>query len=212
MIDPSLEIGKNIKRRRTALALRLDDLAAQSGVSAAMLSEVERGVKNPTVRLAYQVARALGCTLTDLLAEETGGTLAILRASERRTLVDPETGVERHVLSNEFARRGIELLWYAIPPGQATGEMAPNRPGVLEHLTVLRGELTFIIDGEKVKLGEQDSATYGPVTAEYRNEGGAPCHYLIVIDSTRASGGAFESRPPRVGAANDRPKANSKRD
>ena len=71
--------------------------------------------------------------------------------------------------------------------GETTGEMTPNRPGVLEHLTVISGRLTFAIDGEAVELGPQDSATYGPARTEYRNEGAEPCHYLIVIDSSRAA-------------------------
>lgn len=188
MADPSLEIGKHIRSRRAALVMTLDDLANASGVSSTMLSEIERGLKNPTVRLAYQVARALNCTLSDLLDEERESFVSIVRAADRNFLVDPETGLERHVLSHEFLRRGLEILWYRLPPGKSTGEMTPNRPGVLESLTVLSGELTFAINGETLHLHPRDSATYGPSTVEYRNESSDACDYLIVIDSSRAVG------------------------
>ena len=66
MSDPA-DLGSNVRRRRLARGLTLDQLACASGVSPTMLSEVERSVKNPTVKLAYQVARALGCSLSDVL-------------------------------------------------------------------------------------------------------------------------------------------------
>ncbi|MFP3944740.1 MAG: FAD-dependent oxidoreductase, partial [Alphaproteobacteria bacterium] len=65
-------------------------------------SEVERSVKNPTVRLAYQIARALGCSLTDLLEDDRAAPPTIVRAGDRRSLIDPESGVARHALSADF--------------------------------------------------------------------------------------------------------------
>ena len=46
-------------------------------------------MKNPTVKLAYQVARALGCSLTDLLEDDGAPPPRVVRAAERRSLVDP---------------------------------------------------------------------------------------------------------------------------
>lgn len=184
--DPS-EIGSGIRRRRLALGLTLDGLAEASGVSAAMLSEVERGVKNPTVKLAYQIARALGCSLGDLIKEDAAQPVELVRASERRTLVDPESGVERHGLSRGLLERGLEIVQYVLPPGASAGEMAPNRPGIVEHLTVVRGVLELVLGGESHELGPGDSVTYGPqATTEYRTRGPEPCEFLLVSDSSRA--------------------------
>ena len=51
-----VEIGEAIKSRRQGKGLTLDGLAGRSGVSRAMLSEIERGVKNPTIRVVCQIA------------------------------------------------------------------------------------------------------------------------------------------------------------
>ena len=104
--DPAAHLGVNIRRRRQALGLSLDTLARESGVSSTMLSEVERSVKNPTVRLAYQIARALGCTLTELLEEEAEPIAEVTRAIRRRTLVDPATGAVSHAIPSPFASHG----------------------------------------------------------------------------------------------------------
>ena len=133
------DIGANVRSRRLALGRTLEQLAEASGVSATMLSEVERSVKNPTVKLAYQIARALDCSLTDLLADESSPPPVLVRAGARRSLVDPESGVERHALSPDMLRRGLELVWYSLPPKASAGEMAANRAGILEHVTVCQG-------------------------------------------------------------------------
>lgn len=183
MDDGAPDLGSAVRRRRRERGLTLEGLAEASGVSTAMLSEVERGVKNPTVRLAYQIARALGCTLTDLLEDEVRPTANLIRARERRRLLDPESGVERHGLTHELMRPGVELVWYAIPPGASAGEMEPNRPGIVEILTVLEGELTLRLGGEVHRLGPRDTVAYGAqVLMEYRNEGEQDCEILLVCD------------------------------
>lgn len=185
--DPTTNIGHNVRRRRQDRGLTLEALAELSGVSPTMLSEVERGIKNPTVRLAWQVARALGCSLTDLLEPQASPPVHVVRADERRSLVDPETGVERHGLATELLRRGLEVVWYVLPARSGTGEMSPNRPGVLEHAIVLDGELTLRLGEEIHHLGEGDNVTYGARTlVEYRNETDVGCEFLLLSDTSEA--------------------------
>ncbi|MEZ6194136.1 MAG: XRE family transcriptional regulator [Planctomycetota bacterium] len=183
MIPTEPEIGRGIRRRRRAQALTLDALAQSSGVSAAMLSEVERGVKNPTVKLAYQIARALGCTLTELLDETPLVEPRLVRAGERRELLDPETGVRRFGLRHELMPPGSELVWYRIPPGATAGLMEPNHEGVVETLTVLSGRLALRLGAREYELGPEDSIGYGAqVEMEYRNPGDEPCEVLLVCE------------------------------
>ncbi len=183
--DASAEIGRNIRRRRQDLGLSLEALAHRSGVSTTMLSEVERSTKNPTVKLAYQIARALGCTLTDLLQAPDQPALRLVPADDRVTLVDPESGVVRHGLAE--GQLGLELAWYELPAGTSSGEMGPSRGGVVELVTVLDGTLTLVLGGDAQKLGPGDSATYTQsVTTEYRNGGRKKCKFLLLSDATRA--------------------------
>jgi transcriptional regulator with XRE-family HTH domain len=181
------DVGAAVRARRRAAGLSLEQLARRSGVSAAMLSEVERGRKNPTVKLAWQVARALACSLSDLIEGAPAPGPAILRANERRSLVDAQSGVARHGWSGEFRRRGLELVHYALPGGASAGEMAPNRAGILEWVGVTRGQLVLVLGGERHRLARGDSATYAPqVAVEYRNEGRGACEFLLVSDARGA--------------------------
>ena len=187
--DPSTNIGRNIRHRRRALGLSLDALAQASGVSSTMLSEVERARKNPTVKLAYQIALALGCSLTELLEDGAVPTVSITRASERRTLLDPDTGVVRHGLRAELLDRHLELAWYELPARQTSGEMGPNLAGVVELLTVTEGRARIVLGGNVHELGPGDSITYGPqTTTEYQNPGDVPTKLLLLIDTSKAAG------------------------
>lgn len=184
--DPAANIGRNIRQRRQDLGLSLEGLAETSGVSTTMLSEVERGRKNPTVKLAYQIALALGCSLTDLLDDQPGGHVSIVRADQRRALVDPGSGVVRRGLRSELVDRELELAWYELPPGQSSGELRPNRAGVVEHLIVLRGRVEVVLGGTVHRLGVGDSIVYGPqTTTEYRNPTGEPSELLLLIDTSK---------------------------
>ncbi|KIG17770.1 Transcriptional regulator [Enhygromyxa salina] len=185
MVDPSSNIGPNIRRRRQALGLSLDALAQTSGVSSTMLSEVERGRKNPTVKLAYQIALSLGCSLTELLDNSEPASVSLVRASERRTLLDPDTEVVRHGLRPGLL--DLEVAWYELPPGQSSGQIGPNRAGVVELITVLEGRAQVVLGGEVHTLEAGDSISYGPVsTTEYINPSDGPTRLFLIVDRTKA--------------------------
>ena len=186
--DPSSNIGRNIRHRRQALGLSLDALAQASGVSSTMLSEVERARKNPTVKLAYQIALALGCSLTELLESSARPTVSMTRASERRTLLDPDTGVVRHGLRPPLLDRHLEVAWYELPAGQSSGEMGPNLAGVVELLTVIEGRARIVLGGTAHELEPGDSIIYGPqTTTEYQNPGPEPARLMLLIDTSKAA-------------------------
>jgi XRE family transcriptional regulator, regulator of sulfur utilization len=185
MADPSNNIGPNIRRRRQALGLSLEALARASGVSSTMLSEVERARKNPTVKLAYQIAVSLRCSLTELLDDGDPMPVSLVRASERRTLLDPDSGVLRHGLRP--GQLDVELAWYELPAHQSSGQIGPNRAGVVELITVLEGRAEVVLGAEVHTLAIGDSICYGPqAKIEYRNPSDALARLLLIVDRSKA--------------------------
>ena len=78
-------LGARVRALREAEGLSLRDLSERSGVSAPMLSQVERGETSPTVAVAERIAAGLDLRLSQLLRlDEGGGSVAIVRAEERR--------------------------------------------------------------------------------------------------------------------------------
>jgi len=62
-----VSVGENIRRMREKAGLRQVDLAEQAGVTQAMLCQIERGTKNPSLQLGAEIARILDCRLECLL-------------------------------------------------------------------------------------------------------------------------------------------------
>ena len=71
-------VGTNLKRLRKAQGHSLERLAELSGVSRAMLGQIETGKSVPTVSLLWKVADALGVPVTELIATQTGSTTVVL--------------------------------------------------------------------------------------------------------------------------------------
>src|SRR3954451_18714040 len=78
-------VGVRIKALREAMGLSLRDLAERSGVSAPMLSQVERGETSPTLAVAEKIAAGLELTLSQLLRLDEDRHVVVVRAGERRT-------------------------------------------------------------------------------------------------------------------------------
>src|SRR5947207_14691276 len=82
-VEPAV-IGARVKALREASEMSLRDLAARSGVSAPMLSQVERGETSPTLTVAARIAAGLDLRLSQLLRLDEQGAVTIVRAGERR--------------------------------------------------------------------------------------------------------------------------------
>src|SRR4051812_49526933 len=79
--DPALPaLGPRIRALREGMDLSLRELAVRSGVSAPMLSQVERGETSPTLAVAGKIAGGLDLRLSQLLRLHEGGALTITPA------------------------------------------------------------------------------------------------------------------------------------
>src|SRR4051794_41248924 len=78
-------VGERVRALREGMDLSLRDLAGRSGVSAPMLSQVERGETSPTLQVAARIASGLELRLSQLLRLDEGGTVSVVRAGDGRT-------------------------------------------------------------------------------------------------------------------------------
>lgn len=183
-----MEFGDAVRRRRTALDLSLGSLAELSGVSKAMLSEIETGKKNPTIRVACAIATGLSCQISDLLDVPPDVQFEKLDDSRRKVLVDPSNGVERHLLSPPMVQHGIQVLMFVFPSGSDVFWNSDGA-GIIEHATCVEGRIRVSVEPgvESLELGLFESANF-PANADHRftniNPGGVT-RVFVVLDSTR---------------------------
>ena len=84
--DVNAAVGRNVRNHRTRLAWTLDDLAARSGVSKGMLSQVEQARTNPSVATICRLATALGVSVASLVEAPEVPSARVVRADEAVTL------------------------------------------------------------------------------------------------------------------------------
>src|SRR6188472_2090761 len=84
-IETQIHIGPRVRALREAMDLSLRDLAERSGVSAPMLSQVERGETSPTIAVAAKIAAGLDLTLSQLLRLDEGEHVVVSRGQGRRS-------------------------------------------------------------------------------------------------------------------------------
>jgi transcriptional regulator with XRE-family HTH domain len=192
-----MEIGEHIKARRTAMGITQTDLADRSGVSKAMICDVEAGKKNPTIRLLGQIAVGLDCSISELIDLDETPRFVPERRDQQRVLVDPENGMERRLLSSALIRRGIEIIQYTYPPGADCGGFPPHHHGTYETAVVIQGRVRMEIGTEAIELNEGDAVTYAAdVVHSAYNLGDSEAKVLYIVDSTRSS---HAHRPPARG-------------
>src|SRR5262244_3124384 len=108
--DPTVAaVGPRVKALREAMGLSLRDLAERCGVSAPMLSQVERGETSPTLQIATRIAAGLELRLSQLLRLDEDGAVTVVRASERRQGPPRVAGHRYEVLTPPLPGQRAEL-------------------------------------------------------------------------------------------------------
>jgi XRE family transcriptional regulator, regulator of sulfur utilization len=163
-IEEAIAIGPRVRALREAMDLSLRDLAERSGVSAPMLSQVERGETSPTLQIAGRIAHGLELRLSQLLRLDESGTVSIVRAAERRQGGRPGAGGHTfEVLTPPLPGQRAELSRHVLAPGAATGgpgDPPIHEPGAREIALVERGAAVLEIDGDRHALAQGDCVTF----------------------------------------------------
>ena len=161
-LDPAV-IGARVKALRESSSLSLRELAGRCGVSAPMLSQVERGETSPTLAVAARIASGLELRLSQLLRLDEDGAVTVARAGDRRRGGNPRRGHRFEVLSSPQPGQRAELSRHTLAPGGATGaadDPPMHEPGSRETALIERGSVVLVCDGHRHPLGEGDCVTF----------------------------------------------------
>jgi transcriptional regulator with XRE-family HTH domain len=185
VVVPASALGARAKALRESAGLSLRDLAERSGVSAPMLSQVERGETSPTLTVAGRIAAGLDLRLSQLLRLDEGGAVTIARAAERRRGGNRRRGHGFEVLTSEQPGQRAELSRHTLAPGGATGapdDPPMHEPGSRETALVERGSLVLVCDGQRHTLGEGDCVTFdADLPHHFENPTDADAAFLAVV-------------------------------
>jgi len=154
-------IGSNVKRERKRQRLSLDELSQKSGVSKAMLSQIEAEKVNPTVATAWKIAYALNLDFNAMLKgrEENIRKFEVNRKDDITSLDTDEEGVHINVLSPISLAEDLELYILTFKNG-AILRSNPHYAGTEEYLTVLDGQVKVSAGKNVASLNAGDVIIY----------------------------------------------------
>ena len=183
-------IGGRVRALREAMGLSLRDLAERCGVSAPMLSQVERGETSPTLQVATRFAAGLDLRLSQLLRLDEDGAITIVRASERRQGPSHPARARGHryeVLTPPLPGQRAELSRHVLAPGAATGgpgDPPMHEPGSRETALVESGRVVLHCDGAAHELASGDCVTFdADLPHHFENPGPAEASLLAVVSA-----------------------------
>ncbi len=180
-------IGSRVRALREAMDLSLRDLAERSGVSAPMLSQVERGETSPTLQLAGRIAAGLELRLSQLLRLDEDGAVTVVRSGERRQGPARDTGHSYEILTPPLPGQRAELSRHRLVAGAVTGgpgDPPMHEPGSRETALVETGALVLVCDGEPHHLATGDCVTFdADLPHHFENPGPEDAVLLAVVSA-----------------------------
>ncbi|MGS3177706.1 helix-turn-helix domain-containing protein [Aeromonas sp. XH] len=182
MQEMSRYLAQRLKGLRTERGWSLDAAARETGVSKAMLGQIERGESSPTVATLWKIATGFRVSFSSFI-EPTPDALdeTLYRVADDIRQQPAGEGMQVAPLFPYEGRFGFELFELTLLPGYQR-ESEPHEHGVTEHVIVISGTMEVLVDGEWRSLDQGEAVRFAADRPHgYRNLGIAPAifHNLI---------------------------------
>lgn len=154
-----VRVGLRMKHTRLLKAMTLRQLAEAAGCSESLLSKIENGRANPSLKMLHRVAAALGMPVAGLFQPHGDPDDVVLRSGERAVIETDQIRQGRGIrLEALIPNSGRHLLAGFInhiePGGSSEGDMEHEGE---EFGYVLEGMIELTVDGRSYSLGAGDS-------------------------------------------------------
>jgi transcriptional regulator with XRE-family HTH domain len=174
-------VGSNLRRLRGQRQLSLEKLARLSGVSRAMLGQIELGQSAPTINVLWKISSALGVPFSALISERATGGLQVLKADAAKLLTSQDGSFTSRALFPFDEPRRVEFYELRLSSGGVERADAHN-PGTVENLVVAKGQVEIEVAGRREALTAGDAIVFeADVPHVYRNRAdGESVMYLVM--------------------------------
>jgi transcriptional regulator with XRE-family HTH domain len=180
-------LGARVHALREAMDLSLRDLAERCGVSAPMLSQVERGETSPTMQVAGRIASGLELRLSQLLRLDEDGAVTVVRRDERRKGPAAVGGHSYEILSPPLPGQRGARTRHTHAPRAVTGgpgDAPVHEPGSRETAVVESGTVILACDDRRFELTEGDCVTFdADLPHHFENHGKQAAVLLAVVSA-----------------------------
>jgi transcriptional regulator with XRE-family HTH domain len=160
--EPAMDVavGQRIRDLRRTRAMSLEAVAARTDLSIGFLSQIERGLSSPSLRVLATLADVLGVGIAGLFGAKENAAAApdaiVTRERQRAELNLWRTGISKQLLSPAGSEGRLNLFLVHMEPGGSTGDELYTHDGEEAGL-VIEGEMKLTVDAESWTLKHGDS-------------------------------------------------------
>lgn len=175
-------LAATLQRLREQRGLTLEELADRSSVSAATLSQLERGQGNPSFATLLKIANGLKVPVPVFFQSDTTDEGIVVRRPHRKRLVFSKDEGRTYELLSPDVKGAIEMLWVELEPGVWTEDERVAHEGE-ECLLVLEGRLEAHIGSSEPQVLEAGDSVYvrSDVPHSYRSSEAMRTVFIIAI-------------------------------
>jgi transcriptional regulator with XRE-family HTH domain len=175
----SAPLGQRIRELRSVRGLTLTALADESGMSTGLISQVERGLSDPSLETLRRIAKVLDVPIFSLFQQDRGAAAQVVRKASRVQVRSPEDDIVYSRVSPGSGR--LEVLHGRLSPGSATAAEPWSHPSE-ECVLVLSGAIIVEVAGEEYELAEGDGCYLdSSLPHRYRNPHAAPAEFIVSV-------------------------------
>ena len=185
-MDIHQQISQRIRTLRIERGYTLEELAARSDVSRAMISMIERATANPTAVVLDKLANGLGIPLASLFsgAESPAPFHPLIRHAEQPVWQDPESAYIRRSLTPQGSKNSAQLVEVLFPAhARVTYDIAQRNHAIQQQIWIIEGQMQIQLGEQTYQLHQGDCLAIElncPII--FSNPTPQPCRYLLAIE------------------------------
>ena len=144
MMSQLPKVGQNLRRLRNSLGLSLDEASKLTGVSKAMLGQIERGESSPTISTLWKISSGLKVNFTSLLDDEQN-ELVLVKKDDIKAIKEEEGKMVLYPIFQFSSKSGVDVFLVELDPG--CKHISATHKNVLEEMVlVIEGTLTLKVE------------------------------------------------------------------
>lgn len=156
-----INIGKKIMEYRKSKNLNIRELATMASVTPSLLSQIERGVANPSINTLKVIASVLEVPLFTFFVSTVAAKDLIVRKEDRRGMVFPESHNFSYELLSPDLNGSLEMVLMTLTENSCSSEASMGHEGE-EAAYIVKGRIKLYLDDELVILNQGDSVRIPP--------------------------------------------------
>jgi len=185
----SESLGAKLRHLRTARELTIAQLAKRAGVSSGLISQIERGNSNPSIKTLQRLRAVLGVNLWEFLAEPSAtassdeaapeASTFVRRKADRPRIIVGATHLVKELLSPRNDRN-LRFMIISLPPGGESEDViiGQGEKGGL----VTQGRVRLTVGTEDSDLAEGDSFQFpSSIAHKLSNPYGDPAQVIWIM-------------------------------